>query len=158
MNQPGVFSSSRIEVTRWPSERPLFVLALAISLALWVVAIVTIVGAFYGILFGVLFFVMHLAFVAHIRGSAVRLGPEQFPDLHKAVERIAAGMGLSPAPEVYLMQAGGSLNAFATRFLGHHLVVLYSDLLEACGENQGARDMIIAHELGHLKAGHLRWH
>jgi peptidase M48-like protein len=37
-------------------------------------------------------------------------------------------------------------------------VVLFSDLLEACGDNTGARDMIIAHELGHVRAGHLKWH
>ena len=37
--------------------------------------------------------------------------------------------------------------------------MLYSDLLEACGDDEAARDMIIAHELGHLKAGHVkvRW-
>src|SRR5258705_8404543 len=63
----------------------------------------------------------------------------------------------SPVPETYLMQAGGSLNAFATRFLRSHMVVLFSDLLEACGDNTAARDMIIAHELGHIKSGHLRW-
>jgi hypothetical protein len=66
-------------------------------------------------------------------------------------------MGVDPVPEAYLMQAGGALNAFATRFLRTHLVVLYSDLLEACGDNTAARDMIIAHELGHVRAGHLRW-
>ena len=148
----------RIEITRWPTERPLFVLTMFVSLVLWVVALVTIIGAFYAILFGVFFFFIHLAFVAHIRGSAVRLGPDQFPDLHAAVVRIASRIGLDPVPEVYLMQAGGALNAFATRFLGRHMVVLFSDLLEACGDNTGARDMIIAHELGHVKEGHLKWH
>jgi hypothetical protein len=34
--------------------------------------------------------------------------------------------------------------------------VLLSDLLEACGDNAAARDMIIGHELGHIRAGHLR--
>jgi Peptidase family M48 len=34
--------------------------------------------------------------------------------------------------------------------------VLLSDLLEACGDNRAARDMIIGHELGHIRAGHLR--
>ncbi len=158
MTQPAVRTHERIEVARWPSERPLFLLAMLVSLVLWVVLIVSIVGLFYAIIFGVLFFVMHLAFVAHVRGSAVRLGPDQFPEIHAAVERIARRMGLEPIPDVYLMQAGGALNAFATRFLGRHLVVLYSDLLEACGDNTGARDMIIAHELGHVLAGHLKWH
>jgi hypothetical protein len=38
------------------------------------------------------------------------------------------------------------------------MIVLFSDLIEACGENTAARDMIVAHELGHLKEGHLKWH
>jgi len=54
------------------------------------------------------------------------------------------------------MQAGGSLNALATKLFSANFIVLFSDLLDACGENTEARDMIIAHELGHLKAGHLR--
>jgi hypothetical protein len=37
------------------------------------------------------------------------------------------------------------------------MVVLFSDLLEACGDDDGARDMIIAHELAHIRCGHLKW-
>ena len=55
------------------------------------------------------------------------------------------------------MQGGGVLNAFATRFIGSDIVVLYTDLIEACGDDEAARDMIIAHELGHLHCGHVRW-
>jgi hypothetical protein len=66
-------------------------------------------------------------------------------------------MGLKEPPEAYVVQAGGSLNALATRFLRSNVIVLFSDLLEACGDNDEARDFIIAHELGHLHAGHLRW-
>jgi hypothetical protein len=61
-------------------------------------------------------------------------------------------------PEVYLQQQDGAINAFATRFLRSHMVVLMADLLEACGSNDAARDMIIGHELGHIRAGHLRFH
>jgi hypothetical protein len=85
----------------------------------------------------------------------VRLGPEQFPELHARVLELARRIGLKKEPEVYLMQAGGSLNALATGFLRSRMVVLFSDLLEACGDNAHARDMIIGHELGHIRAGHL---
>lgn len=145
-------------VEPWPSERPLFALSLLIALAIWLLAVVTIVGIVYAAMFGLFFFVMHLAFIAHVRGSGVRLGPDQFPELHADVERIAHKLGLPTVPETYVMQAGGTLNAFATRFLGTNIVVLFSDLLDACGDNRAARDMIIAHELGHVKEGHLRWH
>jgi Zn-dependent protease with chaperone function len=146
-----------IVVEPWPTEKPFFFLSLLAALLIWTVVAVSIVGLFYGAAFGIFFAVSHLVLIAHVRGSAVRLGPDQFPELHAAVERLARRMGLDPVPEAYLMQAGGALNAFATKFLRTNLIVLYSDLLEACGDNTAARDMIIAHELGHLRAGHLRW-
>jgi Zn-dependent protease with chaperone function len=158
MSSPERQSQASITIEAWPSERPLFLLALLVSLALWLLATITVIGLVYGAIFGLFFFVMHLAFVAYVRGNAVRLGPDQFPELHSAVVRLAGRIGLDPVPEAYLMQAGGSLNAFATRFLRTHMVVLFSDLLEACGDNTAARDMIIAHELGHVHRGHLRWH
>src|SRR5262249_45453141 len=89
--------------------------------------------------------------------SGVRVGPEQLLYLHASVERLAAEMGMTKMPAVYVVQAGGTLNALATKFLGSHLVVLFAELLDACGDDQAARDMIIAHELGHIHAGHLRW-
>jgi hypothetical protein len=87
----------------------------------------------------------------------VRLGPDQFPELYYRVQDLATRAGIKELPEVYIMQAGGTLNALATKFLRSRMIVLFSDLLDACGENESARDMIIGHELGHIKAGHLRW-
>jgi Zn-dependent protease with chaperone function len=125
---------------------------------LWLLLTVSMVGLAYAVLLGGFFFMAHVMFVAHVRGSGVRVGPDQLPDLHARVHTIAGRIGLERVPEVYLMQAGGALNALAMRFLGRHIVVLFSDLLEACGDSQAAADMIIAHELGHVRAGHLRWH
>jgi Zn-dependent protease with chaperone function len=153
-----VFSTSPdIRVERWPSEVPLFILALIASAGLWLLAVITIIGLIYGVILGFLFFVIHLAFIAHVRGNGVRVGPGQFPEVHAAVERLAHRIGMSKVPEAYLIQGGGMLNALATRFVGSDIVVLYTDLIEACGDNDAARDMIIAHELGHLHCGHVRW-
>jgi Zn-dependent protease with chaperone function len=65
-------------------------------------------------------------------------------------------IGIRKVPETYVIQAGGSLNALATRYFRSDFIVLFADLLDACGDNTEARDFIIAHELGHLQAGHLR--
>jgi Zn-dependent protease with chaperone function len=148
---------SPIRVERWPSEIPLLVFVAIASLFIWGLFAITIIGLIYAALIGVFFFVAHAVLVAHVRGSGVRLGPEQFPELHRAVERLAQRMGMQRVPETYLMQAGGTLNAFASKFMRTNIVVLFSDLLEACGDDDAARDMIIAHELGHIHAGHLRW-
>jgi hypothetical protein len=98
-----------------------------------------------------------VALVAHLRGSAVKLGPDQLPELYGRVQLIAARLGMQRLPDAYLMQAGGALNAFATKFFRSNFIVLYSDLLEACGEDTQAADFVIAHELGHVEAGHLRF-
>lgn len=150
-------SGSRIDVEPWPTEGPLFTTAVVMSLLVWLLLAISIIGLVYALLLGAVFFVMHVVFVTQVRGSGVRLGPDQFPDLYARVRDLASRMGLEKMPDTYIMQAGGALNAFATRFRRSNIVVLYSDLLEACGTNDAARDMIIAHELGHIRAGHLRW-
>ncbi|HAZ61080.1 MAG TPA: hypothetical protein DCY89_05845 [Gammaproteobacteria bacterium] len=96
-----------------------------------------------------------MLFVAFIRGNGVKLGPSQLPDIHRRVVRIAADLGFRETPDAYVVQAGGTLNAMAARMLGRNFIVLYSDLIEACEGNDEAIDFIVAHELGHLRAGHL---
>jgi Zn-dependent protease with chaperone function len=148
-----------IRIRRWPTERPLLLLNVIVAGGLWIVFFVAAQQMLTWVCsFMALFGMMHLGLVAQIRGSAVRLGPDQFPKLHAHVENLARRMGLRRMPEVYLVQQDGAINAFATRFLRTHMVVLFADLLEACGDNDAARDMIIGHELGHIRSGHLWGH
>ena len=150
-------TSERVQVERWPTEEPLLVFVLLAALSLWLLLAVSIIGLVYVLLIGLVLFVAQVVFVAHVRGSAVRLSARQLPELHRRVQELAARAGLARPPEAYLMQAEGALNALATRFLGASVIVLFSDLLEACGSDEKARDMVIGHELGHLASGHLRW-
>ncbi|MFA6955917.1 MAG: M48 family metalloprotease [Thermoanaerobaculia bacterium] len=146
-----------VRVARWDSEIPLLVIVALSSLLLWVMLVVSIIGIAYAVFLGIFFFLAHIGFIAYLRGSAVRLSPEQLPELHARVVAISERLDLKVAPEAYLMQAGGSLNALATKLFSKNFIVLFSDLLEACGEDTEAADFIIAHEIGHLKAGHLRF-
>ena len=99
-----------------------------------------------------------LAFlVAGVRGNGVKIGPDQLPEIHQSAQRAAAALGLGEPPEVYVVQAGGILNAFVTRFAFRRHVVPYSDLVDACEDNPAALDMVMAHEIGHLSLGHLKW-
>ena len=153
---PPASNGSPITVARWPTEIPLLVVCILISIPLWIVIAVSVIGLVYAVLLTVFFAIVRLAFIAHLRGSSIKLGPDQLPELHARVAQLAQRIGLPEVPNAYLMQAGGTLNAFATRFFGTNFVVLYSELLDACGDDEPARDMIIAHELGHVHAGHLR--
>ena len=127
------------------------------SAGLWLLLIVSIFGAVYGLLIGLALFFAHVGFIAYVRGSTVKLGPDQLPELYARVEELAARAGLAETPAAYVMQYGSSLNALATRLFRSDLMVLFSDLLEACGDDEGAPDMIIGHELGHIRGGHLKF-
>ena len=98
MNESGLDStaSGPLHVERWPSEMPLFVLVILGAIAVWCLLAVTVIGAVYALFLGVFFFFTHLTFVAHLRGSAIRLGPDQFPELHARGNREGSGR-LCPA-------------------------------------------------------------
>ena len=74
-----VTADAPIRVDRWPSEIPLLVITGLVSAGVWILAAVSIIGLAYAAFLGAFFFVAHAAFVAHVRGSAVKLGPDQFP-------------------------------------------------------------------------------
>ncbi len=157
--EPVDAQSRPVSVERWPSEMPLFVTIVILSILLWGLIIVGTlgIGLIYVVLIGAVLFFAHAALIAHVRGSAIKLGADQFPDIYARVVEFASRSGLSAPPDAYILQADGGLNAFATKFFRGRFVVLYSDLLTACGDDLAARDMIIGHEIGHLRANHLNW-
>lgn len=149
------FTGPRIE--RWPTETALFWVIVVASVAVWALLFISIIGAVYGLFIALFFFISHLVFITHVRGSGVRLGPQQFPELWERVVTLSRQAGLASPPEAYVIQAGGSLNAFATKFFRGRMIVLFAELLDACENDDAARDMVIGHEIGHLKLGHLDW-
>ena len=157
MQESAAAPPAPVYVQRWPTEIPLLVFVILASLGIWFLLAITIFGFVYALLIGLFFIFTHVAFVTYVRGSAVRLGPNQFPELHERVVELSRTAGLDPAPAAYVMESGGALNALASRFLRSRFIVLYSDLLDACENDTAARDMVIGHEIGHVKARHLDW-
>jgi Zn-dependent protease with chaperone function len=114
------------------------------------------VVATYAIAILVMMHVLRGLLVGYIKGNAVRIGPHQFADIYQTVAQQSKALGLGKVPAVYLLQQGGLLNAFATRFMGSDYIVLYSDLMEeAYEQNKATVDFVIAHELGHVKRNHI---
>lgn len=142
---------------RTAKETKLFWISAIISGLAWTALIVTIIGLAYGLLIGFFLFAAHSLMIAYIKGHGVRLSQQQFPQIYDRVVVASEKLGLPKTPEVYLMQAGGALNAFATKWSGRNFVVIYTDLLEACGDEGKEIDMIVGHEIGHLALGHLKW-
>ena len=95
--------------------------------------------------------VLLLGLVADVRGNAVELSAEQFPDLHGQFADCCAKLGMSRQPEAYVLQGGGLLNAFSAQFLGHRFVVLLSGVVDAMQAHPDGVRFYLGHELGHLK-------
>ena len=143
----------------YPKEKSLFVVSAILSGIFWLV----LLGVTFGLLlvYVLLFFVMYLfaqsAFISYLRGTAVRITPQQFPDLHQRVQACAAKLGMKEVPDAYLLHADGAFNALATRFLGRNFIVLFSDVVDALDTNPAAVNFYIGHELGHIHRRHLIW-
>jgi len=140
-------------------EKVLFVVALIISLVVWVALIAGTFGIalIYIFFFFIFYLFAHSAFISYLKGTGVKITEEQFPDLHGAVNSCAQKLGMKEVPDAYLIHADGAFNALATRFLGRNFIVLYSDVADALRENPDAINFYIGHELAHIKRKHLTW-
>ncbi len=141
----------------YPREVSLGAITLVFGLIGWLLLIVGTFGlALVYLLVGFVFYVFaHSAFISWLRGNAVLLSQAQLPDLRARFEACCTRLGLEEMPEAYLMQGGGVLNAFATRFLGRNYVVLLSDIVDAMEEHPDGVNFYFGHELGHIRRHHL---
>jgi len=135
-----------------PREGTYFVALLVFSCLLWLC-----------LLFGILFipfvaltvWCIHGLLIARLRSESVRITPEQFPELHATFVEVSQKLGLKEVPELYVLQAGGFLNAFATRFTGRNFVVIYSSMVEILGASGPLIKFLMGHEIGHIHRKHL---
>lgn len=138
-----------------PKEKLYFSISLGFSLVAYLGLVISIVGILYILMGAVMGLLVHGLFVGSLRGNGVKVGPNQFPDVHAITQKLSREMGMQEAPDVYVLQAGGMLNAFATRFLGRSFVVLYSDVVElARQQGEAALAFVICHELAHHHRKH----
>lgn len=138
-------------------ERTLFWILATFSAIVWLATIVSLVGIIIGAIFALLAFFMNGLFIARIKSESVEVTQKQMPELYQLFLDACAKVQMNPAPRLYIMQHGGWLNAFATRFARRNFVVLFSDLVEALEPNSKELQFIIGHELGHIKQKHLTW-
>ncbi|GHT56999.1 hypothetical protein AGMMS50233_09970 [Endomicrobiia bacterium] len=95
-------------------------------------------------------------FIGYLGQNSVRVSRAQFADIYEIAQDYSKKLDLKKTPKVYIMQYGGVLNAFATRFLFGDIIVIFSDILElAYAQGEDAVRFIIAHELAHVKRKHM---
>ncbi|MDX1689417.1 MAG: M48 family metallopeptidase [Acidimicrobiia bacterium] len=96
------------------------------------------------------------------RANSVLITRDQFPEIHGRIVAMSEAFGLRRPPDAYVVQAGGVLNAFASRHHRTDFIRINADVLEVGSFGLGPRprdpdalDFIIAHEIGHVAAGHV---
>ncbi|MGG4490847.1 M48 family metallopeptidase [Metabacillus idriensis] len=137
-------------------EHIYFIILLLISIPMYLLFIITGVGLFILIPFILIPLIAHLLSIGMIRGNGVKVTPIQFPEIYAKVNDLAVKMEMKKLPDIFIIESEGMLNAFATRFLGRNMVVLYSGIAEL--HVKGGKeelDFVIAHELAHIKRNHL---
>ncbi len=141
-----------------PKERAYLVLALIVSGFIYLSLLISLVGIFYLIIFGMGLAIAQGIAIGHLRGNGIRVSERQFPDVQRIARQVCGQLGIADVPPIYIMQSGGVLNAFATRFFGRNYVCIYSEILELAFE-QGEAEVafVLAHELTHVARKHVWW-
>ncbi len=143
----------------YKNEPTLFGIVATISFLVWALLLVGTLGL--ALVYVLLAFLIYLfaqsALISYLKGTAIKITPRQFPDLHARLIACCERLGITRVPDCYLLNGQGGFNAFATRFLGRNFVVLFSDVVDALEDRPGAVDFYIGHELAHIQRGHLAW-
>lgn len=122
-------------------------------------------GVLVGLVTPVLLIVMIRFFYWKTISNGVQVTEKQFPELYKIYYDLAIEMGFEPngeglkkIPVLFLVNGNGALNAFASKCqLYRGYVVIHSDLVDVAYThgNFAAMRFVLAHELGHIKCGHV---
>ncbi|WP_028551343.1 M48 family metallopeptidase [Paenibacillus sp. UNC451MF] len=141
------------------NETTLFIVSACISVLIYLSLIFSVIGIPYLLIGLVVSLLLHGLMLASIRSSGVKLSERQFPLVHERVHSLCSQMGITKVPDVFVVQSGGILNAFAARFLGRNFVILYSDIFELIEQgNDEELTFVIAHELAHIQRKHMTKH
>lgn len=144
---------------RHKKEKGYLILSIIVSTVFYLMILFSLIGIVICFIIGIISAFIHALSMAHIRRNAVRISDKQFPDLYGKVAALSEKMGLKKMPAIYVMQSNGILNAFATRFFGKNMVVLYSEIFDLIEEGREDEVLfVLAHELAHIKKRHLSMH
>ena len=126
-----------------------------VAILCWILVALSMIGLVYAALFALFLWITNGLLIARLRSECVLVTERQLPRLHSAFVEVCRELGVADVPELYILQSGGVLNAFTTRFSGCHFVVILSEMFEACGEDSPQMRFILGHELGHIKRNHV---
>ncbi len=158
---------SEIQKLRHPAEIPLFVISLLVSIFIYITLMMgpilypDEIGSEYLLIVPAA--IVFLSFISgqtygQMMSNAIRISENQFPELYEIIKRLSRELNLNEVPDAFLIQEGGLLNAFATRlYFRRNYMVFYADIVEVAYREGdfNSLEFIIAHEMAHIKAGHV---
>lgn len=101
--------------------------------------------------------VIRIQRLAYLRGFAVKLGPDQYPDLFKRVKSVCKRLGVENEIHSYLLNQT-TTSKFNSLRIGKKIhVVLPADSVGILTDRQGSIDFIIGAEIARLFVPHSKW-
>lgn len=157
-----VFSPDDLQRLLHPNETSRFVLALVVAIPATLVAIgIVFVSA--GIALLVVGVILLLAWCvlqilkSMLIGSAVRVSPDNFPDVHEIVVEARRRLDYPEDIDVYIVE-GGSVNMILYKFFQTRFMVIHSDVIASMPPGLCKPQLLwmIGRFVGALKAKHMR--
>ena len=136
-----------------------FAITLLVSILTYVALLFSIIGIAMIAALMLISYFFHAISMASIRRNGVRLSERQFPEIYQKAVKLAGDMEIEKMPAIYVLESMGTLNAFATRFFGKNMVVVYSEIFDLSEENREDELLfVLAHEFAHIKRRHVLVH
>lgn len=157
----------KISKVRHSKEKLYGTVMLVIGILIWAIAAIAVLAvamlqslaivfmvALYVAIFWFIGFVGRALVRAYMMGHYVMVSEQQFPHIHAMVQDGTKALGLKEAPQAFVYNSSGVMNAMALTLVGRtRYIWLTSQLIDADSDEQVK--FVIGHELGHHVAGHL---
>lgn len=85
-------------------------------------------------------------------GNAVKVGPQQFPRIHRITRECAHTLGIA-APQVYIVPNIGSINAATYGVDSDAFIMVHAATVDALSDEE--LRFVIGHECGHIQNNHV---
>ncbi len=88
----------------------------------------------------------------NLLGTAVKVGPKQFPRVQRIVEECATTLGI-PTPQVYIVPNMAYLNAYTFGTEDNAAIVVFASMFDHFDDAE--LKFVIGHECGHIQNNHV---
>lgn len=93
---------------------------------------------------------------ANAKANAVRVGPDQFPEIFALYTDLGQRLGMTRLPKLYVINGNGTVNAYALECnRRHNYVVLHAEIALLHATSPEIVAFVLAHELAHHRLRHV---